>query len=170
MTGDYFSHLIAQYRSKGLLIDSNLLLLYFIGSFDPERIGTFKRTHSRGFTPDDFDLLLELLMPFSAVVTTPNILTEVSNLSNQLRDDEKRAYYSIFSDTAGLLTERYTESKRICALEHFKKFGLTDSGIISLAKDNYLVLTDDAPLVGYLQSTGIDVINFNHLRSLTWGN
>jgi rRNA-processing protein FCF1 len=170
LTGDYFSNLIAQYRNKGLLIDSNLLLLYFVGSYDPERIGTFKRTHSRGFTPDDFDLLLRLLTPFGAVVTTPNILTEVSNLSNQLRDDEKDTYYSVFADRAGLLTEQYTESKKICRLEHFRNFGLTDSGIISMAKGNYLVLTDDAPLVGYLQNVGIDVINFNHLRSLTWGN
>jgi hypothetical protein len=170
LTGDYFSNLFAQYGNKGLLIDSNLLLLYFVGSYDPARIGTFKRTHSRGFTSDDFDLLLRLLTPFGAVVTTPNILTEVSNLSNQLRDDEKDTYYSVFADRAGLLTEHYTESKKICTLEHFKKFGLTDAGIISMAKGIYLVLTDDAPLVGYLQNVGIDVINFNQLRSLAWGN
>jgi rRNA-processing protein FCF1 len=169
LTGDYFSHLIAQYKSKGLLVDSNLLLLYFVGLYDPERIRTFKRTYSRGFTLADFDLLLRLLKHFDMFVTTPNILTEVSNLSNQLRHDEKDTYYSVFAYSAGLLTEHYSESKQICALEHFKNFGLTDSGIISMAQGRYLVLTDDAPLVGYLQQAGIDVINFNHLRSLTWG-
>lgn len=152
-----------------MLVDSNLLLLYFVGLYDRERIRTFKRTYSRGFTLDDFDLLQRLLMLFGKVVTTPNILTEVSNLSNQLRDDEKATYYSIFANRTSLLSEHYTESKQTCALEHFKHFGLTDSGIVGLAKGKYLVLTDDAPLVGCLQNLGIDVINFNHLKSPTLG-
>lgn len=169
MTGDYFSNLLARYRTKGVLVDSNLLLLYFVGLYDPERIGTFKRTYSRGFTVDDFDLLVKLLTHFSRVVTTPNILTEVSNLSNQLRGDEKAIYYSVFANRAVLLSERYTESKQTCALVQFKQFGLTDTGIVGLAKGKYLVLTDDAPLVNCLQNLGTDVINFNHLKSPTLG-
>jgi len=48
------------------------------------------------------------------------------------------------------------------------KFGLTDSGIVHLVKDQYLVLTDDLNLVRYLQNQGVDVINFNHIRPLAW--
>ncbi len=47
-------------------------------------------------------------------------------------------------------------------------YGLTDSGIISLVKGKYLALSDDFPLVGYLQSKDIDAINFNHLRPSNW--
>lgn len=149
-----------------MLVDSNLLLLYFVGLYDRERIRTFKRT--REFTLDDFDLLLKLLTHFARVVTTPNILTEVSNLSNQLRTDDKRNYYSIFAGGVQRLEEGHTPSAGICALDHFKTFGLTDSGIINLAKGKYLVLTVDFPLAAYLQSAGIAVINFNQLRRLGW--
>lgn len=170
MKGDYFSDLISRYSGKGVLLDSNLLLLYFVGRYDPERIGTFKRTYSQGFTVDDFELLCRLLDCFGTVVTTPNILTEVSNLSNQLHNDEKDSYYVVFANRADLLAERYTESKKICILEHFKRYGLTDSGIISCAKGNYLVVTDDASLVGCLENLGIDVINFSHLKTIGFEN
>lgn len=150
-----------------MLVDSNLLLLYFVGLYDRERIRTFKKTYSK-FTLDDFDLLRKLLTHFARVVTTPNILTEVSNLSNQLRTDIKRNYYSTFADGVQRLEEEHTPSLDICALDHFKTFGLTDSGIISLSKGKYLVLTVDFPLAAYLQNVGIDVVNFNQLRVLGW--
>jgi hypothetical protein len=35
-----------------------------------------------------------------------------------------------------------------------------------LAKGNYLVMTDDFRLAGYLQKEAVDVINFNHIRTL----
>ncbi len=47
----------------------------------------------------------------------------------------------------------------------FSKFGLTDSAIIELVKEKYLVLTDDAILFQYLEKNRIDVINFTHLRT-----
>ena len=50
--------------------------------------------------------------------------------------------------------------------EAFSRFGLTDCGIILLAKNKYLVLTDDLKLHLYLKALGIDTINFNNLRSL----
>lgn len=163
---DYLSELISRYKAKGVLVDSNLLLLYFVGLYDPERINTFKRTC--GFTTDDFDLLVAIISYFKRVVTTPSILTEVNGLSNQLRKDEKRTYYSSFGDAAQSLEEQYTPSADICGLDHFKDFGLTDSGIINLAKGKYLVLTVDFSLSAYLQNVGIDVINFNHIRVWAW--
>ncbi len=167
MSSSHIADLISRYRNKGLLVDSNLLLLYFVGAYDPERIATFKGTAR--FGPDDFDLLLRLVALFQRIVTTPNILTEVSNLSGKLREDEKRTYFADFAKLVPRFAEHYCESKEICALQHFKDFGLTDSGIIDLARGSFLVLTDDGPLVGYLQNAGIDVINFNHVRFLDWG-
>ncbi len=160
--------LLSRYRSRGLLIDTNLLLLYFVGAYDPDRISKFKRTLI--FTVEDFNTLSSIIRYFGKVVTTPNILTEVSNLSNQLPEDVKLKYYSEFTKQAAGLDEQYTAAEAICSLEHFKKFGLTDSGIINMVKDKYLVLTDDFRLSNYLQSVGIDVINFNHIRTLNWEN
>jgi len=163
---DYFEELLHRYQSRGLLIDTNLLLVYFVGSYDPYRIPKFKRTIA--FTVEDFYTLLTVFKFFTKVITTPNILTEVSNLSNQLPEDIKPLYYSEFAKHTVSLEENYIASINISSLEHFKKFGLTDSGIIDLVKDKYLVLTDDLPLTSYLQNVGIDTINFNHIRALNW--
>ena len=167
---EYYRQLLARYKSRGILIDTNLLLLYFVGRYDSRRILTFERTKSRAFTIEDFTLLLGVFDYFDRVITTPNILTEVSNLSGKLSAHEKPAYYSEFATQTMILKEEYIESTRVCSLECFRKFQLTDSGIIDVAKGQYLVLTDDLPLAGYLQNVGIDVINFNHIRNLNWDN
>ena len=74
---EYINELVSRYQNKGLLIDTNLLLLYFIGNYDPNRIPGFKRTMA--FTVDEFWLLIGFLGVFDKLVTTPNVLTEVSN-------------------------------------------------------------------------------------------
>jgi len=164
---DYFKELFSRYRSKGVLIDTNLLLVYFVGMYDPQRIPKFKRTVA--FAVEDFYTLLAFFEFFDRVVTTPNILTEVNSFSNQLPDDIKPAYYPEFAKHLAGLEEHYIESRKVSPLAHFKKFGLTDAGIIELVRERFLVLTDDLKLANYLQNVGVDVINFNNLRSMNWG-
>jgi rRNA-processing protein FCF1 len=165
---DYFDELLRRYQSKGLLIDTNLLLVYFVGCYDPAQITKFKRTQT--FTVEDFDTLIRIFKFFTKIVTTPNILTEVNSFSNQLPENIKHSYYSEFEKRLSEMEEHYLVSVEISSLKHFKKFGLTDSGIIELVKNKYLVLTDDLRLAAYLQTTGIDVINFNNIRTLNWRN
>lgn len=161
---DYVRDLLSRYRNKGILIDTNLLLLYFIGQFNPSQIPKFKRTSK--FTTSDFRILLFVFKQFHKVVTTPNILTEVSNLSNQLPDNLKQAFYSEFANQISAFDERHTPSASICSQDHFIKFGLTDSGIIESAASEYLILTDDFKLANFLESRQAAVINFNHIRFL----
>lgn len=158
----HIEELLARYKSRGVLIDTNLLLLYFVGLYDQSQIQKFKRTLI--FTVDDFDIIRNFINYFGKVVTTPNILTEVSNLSGQLPDAVRSAYYDDFTARFEVLEEEYVPSADICSLSYFRKYGLTDSGIASLVRDKYLVLTDDFRLSNFLQSSKIDVINFNHLR------
>jgi hypothetical protein len=158
--------LLMEYKSKGVLIDTNLLLLYFIGVYDPRRISKFKRTMT--FVIDDFYTLSGFFNLFSKVVTTPNILTEVSNLAGQLPENLKPYFYTIFGRHLSLLEEHYITSGKLSSTPQFAKLGLTDSGIMDLSRGQYLVLTDDFRLAGYLDSQGIDVINFNHLRTMNW--
>jgi hypothetical protein len=163
---EFVIDMIGRYKSKGLLVDANLLLLYFVGLYDQERIPRFKRTLT--FTIDEFVLLAAILDSFDKVITTPNILTEVSNLSSQLPTKLRTDFYGDFAARIPVFEEHYTASGTISASTHFSKFGLTDSGIVDMVKDKYLVLTDDLKLFGYLQNLGIDAINFNHIRSLAW--
>jgi hypothetical protein len=62
------------------------------------------------------------------------------------------------------LHEEYVVSADVARHDYFSRLGLTDSGILHLVKDKFLVLTDDLRLHGILEKSGIDAINFNHLR------
>ncbi|MDT7541223.1 MAG: hypothetical protein QOE33_1127 [Acidobacteriota bacterium] len=159
-------HLLTQYKSRGILIDTNLLLLFVVGMYDPKRIPKFKRTAK--FTVEDFYILAEFFDFFSRIVTTPNILTEVSNLAGQLPENLKPAFYPLFAQHLTLLEEHYLTSANIASAPQFAKLGLTDCGILELSRNQYLVLTDDFRLAGHLDSQGIDVINFNHIRTMNW--
>jgi len=153
------------YRREGLLIDSNLLLLLFVGLHDPTRIEKFKRTAQ--FTVEDFKLLVKYIEGFNEVITTPSILTEVSNLLGQLPDSLRSFFYQRFAHALRDLHEHYTPSQELCDEGAFPKFGLTDMAILRAASGKYHVLTDDLRLTQYLLSQNVDVINFNHLRTST---
>lgn len=98
----------------------------------------------------------------------PNILTEVSNLANSLYGEYALKFHQVFAQLVPTLSKEYQESKQIVTQMELLKFGLTDAGIIRLVKERFLVVTDDFPLSQYLQVQGIDVLNFNHIRSLNW--
>ena len=65
-------------KSKGLLIDTNLLVLLTTGTLNTSYIEGHKRTGH--YTVEDFDLLLAIIDQFQFLVVIPNILTEASNL------------------------------------------------------------------------------------------
>jgi hypothetical protein len=153
---------INTYKDKGLLIDTNLLLLLFVGLHSRKGIQRFKRTSQ--FTPEDFDCLARVVQLFKQVVTTPSVLTEVSNLLGQLPESVRLPVFEVFSVGIHTFQEQFTPSRELAQESCFPKFGLTDAGIVESAKGKFLVLTDDFRLAGYLKRRGIDVINFNHLR------
>ncbi|MEH1976625.1 MAG: PIN domain-containing protein [Nostoc sp.] len=166
---DLIASLVRRYCQKGILIDTNILLLFLVGSVNQERITKFNRTQQ--FIPEDYELLLAFIARFQKLVTTPNILTEVNSLANQLGEPERSQCFVIFAQfvkNVALLDEYYVNSLDAVNTEKFIKFGLTDSGILTLSKGKYLVLTDDFKLASYLQSVEIDVINFNNIRVFNW--
>ncbi|MFN6528404.1 PIN domain-containing protein [Nostoc sp. ChiSLP03a] len=166
---DVINSLIRRYHQKGILIDTNILLLYFVGTVNRERITRFNRTQQ--FIPEDYDLLLRIIVRFRKLVTTPNILTEVSNFVDKLVEPERSQCFEIFAQftkNVALLDEYYIKSLDAVNTEKFVKFGLTDSGILTLSKGKYLVLTDDFKLANYLPSVEVDVINFNNIRVFNW--
>lgn len=164
---DYFTKLFQKYKRRGLLVDTNILLVYFVGLYDPKTIPKFKRTCS--FAVEDFNTIVSVLKFFDVVVTTPQILTEISNFIGQLPEKTASECFGFFSKAVEVLDEHHLPARKIAANNPaFQKFGLTDSGIALLAKDKYLVLTDDLRISHYLANTGIDVLNFNHIRELNW--
>ena len=163
---DPLPRLLSAYKGRGLLVDTNILLLYFVGTCDLRLITTFKRT--RQFTFEDFELLLRLFKWFGTIVTTPNILTEVNNLAGQLSAAHVRIWRSQFQNRISILSEEYVPTEQALESPHYLSCGLTDAGVIEVSRGRLLALTDDLQLFISLQSEGIDAINFNHLRTLNW--
>ena len=165
MTQD-LEQLTSTYAHKGLLIDTNILLLYYVGYVNRDRIVRFKRT--RQFLPEEYDLLVDFIQSFATLVTTPNILAEVSNFINQLQEPERSQCYALLAQSTETIQEFYVPSLEVVKQGWgFQKYGLTDCGLVTLAKDKYLVLTDDLKIASYLQNQRVDTVNFNHLRRLS---
>ena len=81
---------------------------------------------------------------------------------------ERSQCFALFSQEISAFEEHYIESRNTALNEAFIRFGLTDCGIINLAREQFLVLTDDLKLASYLQSQKIDTVNFNNLRVYGW--
>lgn len=153
---------IFKYSHKGLIIDTNIFLLMVIGTVDRELIVRFKRTNT--FCGDDYDCLIGVLKNFKRLVVTPNILTEVSNLLGQLSEPKRSHAFATLGILTTTLFEIYVCSRSLLESPNLVRFGLTDAGLIDLASENVLTLTDDFRLYGKLMASGRAAINFNHLR------
>lgn len=156
---EYVDNLIQQYANSGVLIDANLLLLLLVGRIDTDLIQRFKRTDS--FVSQDFEVLASIADRFSSIVTTPNILTEVSNLAVGKYQEEISA---AFAEQVTVLDESYIKSSAVTDSEAFRKLGLSDAVICQLGQ-TYMVLTVDLSLYLHLNALGIEAVNFNHIRS-----
>jgi hypothetical protein len=115
--------LLMKYRQHVALVDSNLLLLYLVGKSDARIIPRFSRTQK--YTIEDFQMLSQLLENFfSAVATTPNILTEVSNLVTKLSDSERPAFFDQMKHSVAALDETYLPSRLVATDRNYRTLGL----------------------------------------------
>lgn len=154
-------------KHSSVLIDANLLLLYVIGTINRNFISTFRRTREL-FVPEDFDILEELMNCFTHFMTTANVLTEVSNLTDSISGEYRERYVQIFHALTDAFTEHLPTSGAASRVQEFARLGLTDSGILLLATDNVVVLTDDSKLYDALEARRVAVLNFNHIRTRAW--
>ncbi len=159
---EYIGSLIGRYREGGLLVDTNLLLLYLVGAYDERQIRGFRRTEQ--FEPEDFLVLAAFIGQFGQVVTTPHVLTETSNLLGQLSGHVRAGCFTLLRQSISLMREHQAPAATIAADPDFIRFGITDMAIAEASPGTYLVLTDDLPLYSYLGGRGVDVLNFNNIR------
>ncbi len=131
-----------------LIVDANLLLLLIDGFTDRDRVGTFKRT--KEFSETDFDLVAQVVEYFAArlgVLTTPHMLTEVSNLIGRPAE---------FRDTLAAFTyqveEHWDTGRQISKRPEFRTIGLTDAAILEINKELCCVLTTDWELSARLEA------------------
>lgn len=150
-------------RRVGLLVDTNLLVLRVIGDVNPRRIGSFKRLAS--YTLSDYRLLHWHMKHAAQSFTTPQVMSEVSNLTD-LTGDELRAALHMLREHICASTEIATTSHDASAAPTYSRLGLTDAAILMTAgQQGFAVLTNDLDLYLALQERGIPSANFTHLRA-----
>jgi hypothetical protein len=146
-------------------IDANLLVLLVVGGVSKAHVERHKRL--RAYTAEDFDLLTEILDTADAVFTTPNALTEASNLifqgvSEPLRSQNRQALKYFVEQSE----ERFLPSRIAVSHQHFDWLGLADCVWLDVIKadGSIVLLTADHDLHVMAQSIGCRAVNFNHLR------
>lgn len=157
---------IRHYREDGILLDTNVLLLYWAYRFDKTLIGG-KRLEK--YTLDAAELLDACVAQFQRILTTATILTEFSNLFAQMLSGRKKR--DMFAQMLPLFTaptpptvlHRSIDGIALEA-EVFQSLGFTDASIVAIAQGQHFVLTDDLDLFLTIQKRGSATIHFTHMR------
>jgi hypothetical protein len=152
---------------RGYFIDSNLLLLYIVGSQGRDLIARHRRLE--GYSVTDYELLIDFLALASEVLVTPNTLTETSNLIRQHREPQR-------SQLMGRLRAVIQDSQEVsvASLEAadnpvFESFGLTDAVLLEVATAQTPLLTVDSGLCrAVLEANGLGAaVNFMAYRDIS---
>lgn len=157
---------IRTYINRGIVLDTNLLILYIVGRFQKDLIGNFKRVAK--YTPEDYELLFNFLALFKKKITSPHILTETTNILEGLNKKMNHQLFNFLRKLIYELKEFTIDSQIVVRTDCFLKFGLTDATISIIGTKKYLILTDDFNLYNFLIRQKIPAINFNHLRTIVW--
>lgn len=173
---DALRALRATCAAQGVFLDTNILLILLAGLWDRDLVEELPR-NNRGYTARDFDLLASLIGGSRHVWTTPHVLAEVSNLSNELSFKRKQRDAALhLARVVAFLRQTREElvpkdtilSDQSLAL--LGRIGVADLSIIETARKHKCpVLTDDARFEADLLRQNIVVFNFTHIRFLAQG-
>lgn len=170
MKEDYFDiiglNIYELKKKKGLIVDTNILLLYIVGKFNTEYIKKFRRTEI--YNANVFSVISWLISFFDKrIYISPQIISELSNLSPEASKKNNKdiemvvEYFKVFKEIlTKVFFEKYIHKDEILSFPYLYKYGVTDLSIYKLAKDNnYLVVTDDFKLSNYLKKNNVTSIN-----------
>lgn len=151
---------------NGLLIDTNLLVLFTVGTVSPHQIEKFKRTSV--YTREDFELLVRIMNGFRPVYTVAHVMAEVSNLID-FKGPQRLLARQVLAEAIAVLKEPTVSSLQASGSSNYEDLGLADSAIGIVAREHGCeVLTDDLDLYLSLTSEGLPVEKFSHLRERNW--
>lgn len=166
LSSNSLASLVSRYREKGLIFDTNLLLLLLYGLFDKSRLSQFRRVTQ--YSEQDFEYIYKLAPAFNKIIVTPQILAELTNLMKVAVHEEHRMLQSVLILLKGA-GEKHFGKDHLSVDPLFMKLGFTDISILAAArKRRVLVVTDDLPLTHALRSRECDVLNLNDVRTDQW--
>ncbi len=150
---------------SGYFIDTNLLVLLVVGSVGRNLIEKHRRL--RGYTAEDYDILIELLERVEQVFVTPNTLTETSNLLAQHREPERSRFFDRLQFVIHESEEVVVASTMASSNSAFNRLGLTDAALLEAVTPETPLITVDLDLYLAANASGQEVaLNFTHLRNL----
>ena len=164
--------IVAFRETKGrqkLVLDTNLLILLFVGYFDAEHIDSCPRLNA--FTKSDYFLLLEILKNFEPeIVITPHVLSELSNLSKRKMalDDRMQDYFTMVIEKLKAFHEEHIPLIDLIGLDlnAIVSIGFSDITIIEAAKKlGAIILSNDFDMVNHALGQSLWAINFTNIRT-----
>lgn len=145
-----------------LILDTNLLLLYFVGNYDSNFISQCRTT--RGFTEQDYIKLIDIVKSYKEILITPQILAEVSNFSKRISEPKFSLYMQSLIKKLFTFKEKHIPMIQLLNdVKNLTKLGFTDLSIIEVSKKyNCVILTKDFELYQIAISEGGEAVNYNH--------
>ena len=134
-----------------------------MGTYERGLVERFKRT--RGYTRNDFDLLVQFLAG-RRVIATPGVLAEVSNMAMQLRREEFNRLVERNIDGLRRMGEIHVAKDIVIEAPEFRKVGATDTSLLLAARENdWEILTSDHPLCSRCRNEGIEATHMMELQT-----
>ena len=153
-------------RYGGLILDTNLLLLFVVGTYDRHFIARYRMTSS--FRESDYDLTRFVAGSFSTFVVTPQVLGELTNLLRGVTRTRRGRLFRSLRSILGAFEEVFVTKDELLASPSLERVGFTDVSVLeAAARRDCLVLTEDHALAGHLRSEGRDALDLSTLRGLT---
>lgn len=154
---------IARVRRQqgGVLLDTNVLLLHLMDQTEPSAVAEWKRTCQ--FTELHVGYLRACVQCARRMVTTPHIVTEVTNLSQSIPVGLRARYWELLRSFVEGARERWVRARRAARDDEFATLGLADVAQALLPeRARPLVITVDAGVYSCLSGRSLPVINLNH--------
>ncbi|ASW82976.1 hypothetical protein EAY42_22570 [Vibrio anguillarum] len=157
--------LLRRYRRAGVMLDTNLLVMYLIGVYDKELVPQFKRTEK--YSVDDFEFLEFYVGQFDKLIVTPHVLAETWNFIEKIPKHQFDDFLSKVVPHIEVFEEEYVNKKTLLSSKGFSYIGITDMAVIQAAKSKKcFVITDDLRAYTHFFENGVETININHLRTI----
>jgi hypothetical protein len=147
-----------------VVLDSNLAILLVVGLAAKELIGEHRNL--RAYSHDDFDCLVHLIRDYTAIIVSPNMLTEASNLCRQISEPARSRISAALEAFIAATSEEYVSSGQAAKNDGFTQLGLTDAVILEQMDASRLLLTADHDLFVAAVKRNYIAINFNHVRPI----
>jgi hypothetical protein len=142
-----------------LLLDTNILVLLVIGTWNREAVPHHRRTAV--FTSADYDLLRAELARYRRVLTTQCVLTEASNLMGN--EFHARAA-QVMIQTCTPWADVGPAKDVVLNDRGFARLGYADASILASLAEGVVVMTDDVQLYLEVWYRDGEAVNFHHVR------